>query len=184
VFPGCGLFPTNWLSVNESIFDKQPITMKYTVFFLLVYLGGCLSGVAQTKTTGSTGSVGISDSQASQSATTSAASGTNFPAPAVHQDVLGGLDNNWFVLLVVSMVLLFGWGIIHSLLRLSQDRQGESGEMMRVVSMILIVTGAIVVPIIASQVSSISLVTAPLYSLLGTIAGYLFGKGSSATKTA
>lgn len=150
---------------------------------LLLFLWGStgLISLAQTSTKTSASIAagsGVSDSlDQKQSATVDAPTIDNQPPPPAGTDGFQ-LTNNVFIVVVIFMILLFSFSIIRSLLSPRSTDPLEATELIRVVSMILIVTCALLVPVVAGQISSIPTVAAPLYSLLGTIAGYLLGKSS------
>lgn len=147
--------------------------MNRIFLILMLWAGCCLNGVAQT----------ADDSVSKQSSESVDSVQTNQPPVEAQNQppIVDGLQltNNWFILSIVILILSFSFGIIFLLIRSKHGDPLESSEMIRMVSVILIVTCALLIPVIAGQLVTIPNVAAPLYSLLGTIAGYLLGKGNT-----
>ncbi len=147
--------------------------MNRILLVVMFWAGCCLSGMAQT----------ADDSVSKQSDVIDSVQTNQPPVEAQNQPpmVPDGLQltNNWFIIFIVILILSFSFGIIFLLIRSKHGDPLESSEMIRMVSVILIVTCALLIPVIAGQLVTIPNVAAPLYSLLGTIAGYLLGKGNT-----
>ncbi|TAE23653.1 MAG: hypothetical protein EAZ91_21650 [Cytophagales bacterium] len=83
---------------------------------------------------------------------------------------------------VTLMILSFSVLIVWLLLRHQTQLRLDNEDMIRLVSIILIVSCMLLIPVIGNAFLSLANASA-LYSLLGTIAGYLLGKNSQSSRS-